>query len=131
MSSQPLVKVAIFGAFASVSGCVVLYYLMQRKLASSGYYTETVKALRDNERAVTLIGEPLRFQFLRLNDKRNHITTTQAEVAIPVSGSKHAGHIHSFADHHDGKWRLQKVIFEFKGRPDKMVILDTSSNNKS
>lgn len=100
MSSQPLVKTAVFGAFASVSGCVVLYYLMQSKgklipkalynlstfttgkLASSGYYTETVKALRDNERAVALIGEPLRFQFLRLNDKRNHITTTQAEVNI-------------------------------------------------
>ena len=67
------------------------------KLASSGYYTETVKALRDNKRAVTLLGEPLRFQFLRLNDKRNCITTTQAEVnnVIIINESSKCMHIHS------------------------------------
>jgi hypothetical protein len=75
-----LARVAVYGAVASVTGCAVMYYLIQRKLATSRYYTGAIEALRNHERAMALLGEPLRFQTLRLNDKCNRITTEQAQV---------------------------------------------------
>lgn len=69
----------------SLISYIILYYIslfvdVIEKLASSGYYTAAVEALRRDERAMHLLGEPLRFQTLRLNDKHNRITTEHAEV---------------------------------------------------
>ena len=96
MSENLLTKVAVYGAVISVTGCTVIYYLIQsktlivivdcnfnlfaEKIASSGYYTAAVEALKENEQARNLLGEPLRFQTLRLNDNHNTITTQQAQV---------------------------------------------------
>ena len=60
--------------------CISLCIDVIGKLASSGYYTAAVEALKRDERAMYLLGEPLRFQTLRLNDKHNRITTEHAEV---------------------------------------------------
>lgn len=60
--------------------CISLCIDVIEKLASSGYYTAAVEVLRRDERAMHLLGEPLRFQTLRLNDKHNRITTEHAEV---------------------------------------------------
>lgn len=50
-------------------------------LASGPYYTEAVKALRANKQACTLLGEPIRFQTLRLGDRENVVTTQHAQVS--------------------------------------------------
>ena len=49
-------------------------------LAYSAYYKGAVKALRDNRRACSLLGEPLRFQTLKLGDPENVVTTERAHV---------------------------------------------------
>ena len=49
-------------------------------LASGPYYTEAVKALRGNRHACNLLGEPLRFQALKLGDQENRVTTEHAQV---------------------------------------------------
>ena len=49
-------------------------------LASCAYYTDAVKALRENKAACSLLGEPVRFQTLRLGDKENVVTTQHAQV---------------------------------------------------
>ena len=53
-------------------------------LASGPYYTEAVKALRSNRKACALLGEPIRFQTLRLGDKQNVVTTQHAQVLLFV-----------------------------------------------
>jgi len=52
------------------------------KLASSAYYRGAVKALRDNQRACNLLGEPLRFQTVKLGDTENRVTTEHAHVRM-------------------------------------------------
>lgn len=49
-------------------------------LASGQYYQLAVEALRRDEHACRLLGEPLRFQALRLGDKQNVINTEHAQV---------------------------------------------------
>lgn len=46
------------------------------------------------------------------------------QVLIPVHGSHTAGHLRSTSTHQYGKWYLQRVQLEFKGRPEVVVIID-------
>ena len=55
-------------------------------LASGPYYTEAVKALRGNRHACNLLGEPMRFQALKLGDQENRVTTEHAQVDYGDSG---------------------------------------------
>lgn len=98
ISYETLKKTAIYGAAFSVTGSFIFYYLIQSEfiylnlllstilipgienLASGPYYTEAVKAMRSNRKACTLLGEPIRFQALRLGDKDNVVTTQHAQV---------------------------------------------------
>ncbi len=49
-------------------------------LASSGYYTKSIDALKQHETAMTMLGQPLRVQALKLNDPRNRIDNVKAQV---------------------------------------------------
>ena len=46
------------------------------------------------------------------------------QVLIPVSGSQYAGYLRSNAEFRHGKWELSSVTLEFKGRPEKLQIVD-------
>ena len=50
------------------------------RFAKSPYYQQSVEALRRHQLACRLLGEPLRFQTLRLGDQRNWVTTEEAHV---------------------------------------------------
>ena len=105
VSLDSLKKVAFYGAVLSATGCSVLYYLIQRKytnvcftmgwvvifcndffslflgkFATSPYYKKSVEVLRQNQLACKLLGQPLRFQTLRLGDEQNWVTTEEAHV---------------------------------------------------
>lgn len=102
----------------------------QGNLASSPCYTKALKIAREHEQARRLLGEPLRFQVLKLRDRENVITTESAHLLIPVYGSKAAGFLRTVGVHHGGEWEIESVILEFKGRPQKLVLLDNGSNSK-
>ena len=54
--------------------------------------------------------------------------TMQVQVLIPVRGSKTTGQVRSIATVRNGKWELDTVVLEFKGRPEKLVIIDNDKN---
>ena len=105
-----------------------------------------MKALKADTTACSLLGEPLRFQTLRLGDKENLVTSENAQVEItrglffnndtsflmqvliPVTGSKASGHLRSKATFTAQRWQLDSVVLEFKGRTDKLTIFDGSKN---
>ena len=49
------------------------------------------------------------------------------QVLIPVRGSKTTGQVRSIATVRNGKWELDTVVLEFKGRPEKLVIVESDS----
>lgn len=55
---------------------------MIESIASSGYYTKTLSALRGNSIAMNMLGEPLRVQTIKLNDRRNRIDNYKAKVGL-------------------------------------------------
>ena len=57
----------------------------QENLAKGPYHTEAVKALRSHRPAISLLGEPIRVQALRLGDKENKVTTEHAQVHVSCS----------------------------------------------
>ena len=48
--------------------------------ARSPYYQQSIVALRQHQVACRLLGEPLRFQTLRLGNQQNWVTTEEAHV---------------------------------------------------
>ncbi|CAI8058438.1 Cytochrome c oxidase assembly factor 1 homolog [Geodia barretti] len=126
VSLESLKKAALYGAVLSATGCSVLYYLIQRNFARSPYYQQSIVALRQHQVACRLLGEPLRFQTLRLGNQQNWVTTEEAHVMIPVSGRRSAGQLRSTAVFRDGQWHLTDLVLEFRGRTEKLVIIDKS-----
>ena len=50
--------------------------------------------------------------------------STAVQVLIPVSGRQSAGHLRSTAVFRDGNWHLTHLVLEFRGRTEKLVIMD-------
>lgn len=48
------------------------------------------------------------------------------QVLIPVSGTRSSGFLRSNSSFRLGKWELDSVILEFKGRPQSLTIVDTT-----
>ena len=46
------------------------------------------------------------------------------QVMIPVSGSRSAGYLKSKASFRFGRWELESVRLEFKGRPQTLTIVE-------
>ena len=54
------------------------------RFAKSPYYQQSVEALRRHQLACRLLGEPLRFQTLRVGDQRNWVTTEEVHVRMYI-----------------------------------------------
>lgn len=52
------------------------------KFATSPYYKQSIEALKQHQLACKLLGEPLRFQTLKLGNKQNWVTTEEAHVRM-------------------------------------------------
>ena len=50
-------------------------------ISSRPYFTEAVAALRNNQQACNLLGEPVRIKSLKLGMKENYVDTRQAQVS--------------------------------------------------
>ena len=50
------------------------------KICSGPYFTEAVAALRKNEQACSLLGEPVRVKALKIGDEGNWVTKEAAQV---------------------------------------------------
>ena len=51
------------------------------------------------------------------------------QILIPVSGSKAAGHLRTQATFQSGRWELDSVVLEFKGRPQTLTIVDNQESH--
>ena len=50
------------------------------KICSGPYFTEAVAALRKNEQACSLLGEPVRVKALKIGDEDSWVTEQEAQV---------------------------------------------------
>ncbi|XP_037693074.1 cytochrome c oxidase assembly factor 1 homolog isoform X1 [Choloepus didactylus] len=114
--SVPLGKlVLVTGAVASGS-CALLYYFIQKTFSRASYYQMALEQLRSHPEAQEALGTPFDVHYLHLTDKYNFVDIADAQLKIPVSGSKSEGflYVSSARDAPFKRWHLQEVFLELK-----------------
>ncbi|KAM5158365.1 cytochrome c oxidase assembly factor 1 homolog isoform 2-T2 [Mantella aurantiaca] len=114
-SLQQLKQLAVFFSVLTSSGCITMYYLIQKSFSQKEYYTEAIEKLQSQPSALEIIGAPpLKVHSLRLTDKYNYVDKSTAQIKIPVSGALLSGSLCSSAvrDQLNQRWNLLDVILE-------------------
>ena len=70
----------------------------------------------------TCYNQPIYLSVLRFDKYGSGVLP---QILIPVSGSKAAGHLRTQATFQSGRWELDSVVLEFKGRPQTLTIVDS------
>ena len=77
--------IAITYLFSYCSQSIAVVLLFPGNFARSPYYRQSVEALRGHQLACRLLGEPLRFQTIRLGNQQNWVTNEEAHVRVLVA----------------------------------------------
>ncbi|XP_053323181.1 cytochrome c oxidase assembly factor 1 homolog [Spea bombifrons] len=110
-----LQQMALYLGVVSGGGCALMYYFMQKTFASKEYYLSAVEKLKSQTEALEVLGAPpLKVHYLRLTDKHNRVSPTNAQIKIPVSGTISAGYLYttSIKENLNSRWSLQEVILQ-------------------
>ncbi|XP_033097649.1 uncharacterized protein LOC117101724 [Anneissia japonica] len=132
MSTKTLGKIAIYGAVASLLGSGYCYKSIQDNIAGAPYYRKTMSILRNHSGAVEVLGEPIRSKFLSLSSYNNKMDGYNAQLQIPIKGSKRSGTICSWSSRKDTseEWYVEKVDLELRGS-NRQVTIYLGSDDKS
>ncbi|XP_062970783.1 cytochrome c oxidase assembly factor 1 homolog [Cynocephalus volans] len=81
------------------------------------YYQMALEQLQSHPKALEAPGSPLNVHYLQLTDKHSFVDIADAQLRIPVSGSRSEGHLYvsSSRDAPFQRWHLQEVFLELKG----------------
>ncbi|XP_004677155.1 PREDICTED: cytochrome c oxidase assembly factor 1 homolog [Condylura cristata] len=112
----PLRKLFFLTGVMTAGGCTLVYYLIQKTFSKASYYQLALEQLRNHPSALEALGTPLSVHYLQLTDKYNFVDIADAQLKIPVSGSKSEGHLYvtSSRDAPFKRWHLQEVVLQLK-----------------
>ncbi|KAM5204348.1 cytochrome c oxidase assembly factor 1 homolog isoform 1-T2 [Hipposideros larvatus] len=112
----PLGKLVLFTSVMTSGGCALVYYLIQKTFSRGSYYQLALEQLHSRPEALEALGTPLNIHYLQLTDKYNFVDIADAQLKIPVSGSKSEGHLYvsSSRDSPFKRWHLDEVFLELK-----------------
>nr|XP_005609158.1 cytochrome c oxidase assembly factor 1 homolog isoform X2 [Equus caballus]XP_008525515.1 PREDICTED: cytochrome c oxidase assembly factor 1 homolog isoform X2 [Equus przewalskii] len=113
--SMPLQKLVLFGSVVAGGSCTLIYYLIQT-FSRASYYQSALEQLHSRPEALEALGPPLSVHYLHLTDRYNFVDIADAQLKIPVSGSKSEGHLYvsSSRDAPFKRWHLQEVFLQLK-----------------
>ncbi|KAM9651384.1 cytochrome c oxidase assembly factor 1 homolog [Trichechus inunguis] len=85
--------------------------------SKTSYYQSALEHLRSHPEALEALGLPVNIHYLHLTDRFNFIDITDAQLKIPVSGSKAKGHLYVSSSRGAPfkRWNLQEVLLELRG----------------
>jgi len=90
--------IAGYGAVATIGAGLYLKYKLQEKVKQRPFVKEAMKKLRTYKPAVELLGEPIKAGNIDVGDEiSNKIQGNNAQLVVPVKGSKSKGHLHIWA----------------------------------
>ncbi|XP_029782373.1 cytochrome c oxidase assembly factor 1 homolog isoform X2 [Suricata suricatta] len=112
----PLGKLVFLSSVVASGSCTLIYYLTQKAFSKASYYQLALEQLHRRPEALEALGPPLRVHDLRLTDQCNFVDIADAQLKIPVSGSKSEGHLYVSSSRGAPfqRWHLQEVFLELK-----------------
>ncbi|XP_049749415.1 cytochrome c oxidase assembly factor 1 homolog isoform X2 [Elephas maximus indicus] len=115
--SKPLGKLFLYTGVFTSGTCTLMYYLIQKMFSKALYYQLALEHLYSHPESLEALGPPVNIHYLHLTDRFNFVDITEAQLKIPVSGSKAKGYLYviSSRDAPFKSWNLQEVFLELKG----------------
>ncbi|XP_073095185.1 cytochrome c oxidase assembly factor 1 homolog isoform X1 [Manis javanica] len=113
---MPLSRLILFSGVMAGGSWALIYYLIQKTFSRASYYQLGLEQLHSHPEALEALGCPLSVHFLQLTDKHNFVDIADAQLKIPVSGSKSEGHLYvsSYRSGPFKRWYLQEVFLELR-----------------
>ncbi|XP_027627835.1 cytochrome c oxidase assembly factor 1 homolog [Tupaia chinensis] len=113
----PLGRWALLTCALATGSSTLAYYIVQKTFSRSSYYQSALEQLHNHPTALEALGAPLSVHRIQLLDKHNLVDIADAQLKIPVSGSKSEGHLYvsSSRDAPFQRWKLREVFLEVKG----------------
>lgn len=117
ISTQNLQQLTLFTTVFTGAGVGTMYFLMQKKFASSEYHRSAVQKLEQCPVAMASLGAPpLKVYNIHLTDRQNYIGHQRAQLKIPVTGSKTGGYLYTSSqrDPDTNGWSLKQAVLKLR-----------------
>jgi hypothetical protein len=118
-----IVGVAAFACVALVGGCVAaIFFTVTGMLKETDAYRDSVQQLQANAQVMEILGPPVT---AGIPSGQVHTTgpTGDAQLAIPVTGTKAHGVLYVEATRKMGIWKTDRLELEVAGRAERIVLI--------
>ncbi|XP_072031461.1 cytochrome c oxidase assembly factor 1 homolog [Amphiura filiformis] len=126
-----ILKRVAFGLFPlCAGGSWFCYKKIQDGLISHSYFPKAMELLRQDPVATDRLGKPIYNKFIVLTDRWNFIEGTNAQLKIPVKGSRNRGLLVMWASRtqpDNQEWAIDKLHLLTKNNPP-IFIYDPEQN---
>uniref|UniRef100_A0A1B0CKL3 Uncharacterized protein n=1 Tax=Lutzomyia longipalpis TaxID=7200 RepID=A0A1B0CKL3_LUTLO len=99
ISNKTLAKVAVYGAFGSISAVFYMRWSIERQIRGQEFYKEALNLLKQHKGAETVLGNPISESGFDLSDKTNKCNSNEAHFEVSVRGPKDRGTYFFWARH--------------------------------
>ena len=112
-----------FACLALVGGCVAaIFFGVTGVLKETDAYKSSVQAMEANAQVMEILGPPVKTGF-----PSGRVNTTgpsgEAQLAIPVEGSKASGVLYVEATRKMGIWKTDRLELEVAGRAERINLI--------
>lgn len=108
---------------AMLAGVVLVF--LHVVFASSVPYTKGLATARANASVVAALGDPVKPGLFPAGTINTTGASGHADLAIPLSGPKGRGTLFVTADETAGRWTIEVLEVEVRGRKDRIDLLKT------
>ncbi|XP_011209839.1 uncharacterized protein LOC105230633 [Bactrocera dorsalis] len=131
-SNKTLGKIAVYGAFASITAVMYMRYKIEDNIRNSEYFRIALKTLRQHKGASSLLGEPIKELGFDLSDSSNFSDGQVAQFMVHVKGVKDKGKMYFWANRTpDSGWFIDRLELELRSQPDKRFLIKKSETMKT
>jgi len=109
-----VLSIAVFGAG--------IFFFVTSLLKNSDPYQHALGEVRSNPEATAALGEPIEEGWMASGNISLNGSSGNADLAIPVSGSKSSGDIYVVATKSGGRWTYSTLRLEVDGSPDSIDL---------
>lgn len=118
-----IVGVAAFVCLALIGGCVAaIFFTVTSMLKETDAYRSSVQTLQANAQAMEILGPPIT-SGLPSGQVHTSGPTGDAQLAIPVQGTKASGVLYVEATRKMGIWRTDRLELEIAGRAERINLI--------